>query len=117
MNWYKTTQLGYRLPESCNISEIGNCMLAAEIITKNLLDKGIKDFLVVEGYISFKMPSKELGWEEGITHTWIEYNNQIHDPTKILLPAILYQFIIFIFRKKLLLLIVFFFVYFWIFST
>lgn len=81
-NWYKKTQLDYNLPGNFDSSVLGNCMLAAEIITKDLLNKGIKDFLVVEGYISFKMPSEELGWEEGITHTWIEYNNQIYDPTK-----------------------------------
>lgn len=76
MNWYKLAQ--YELPDNFNVSKLGNCMLAARLITENLLLKGISDFYIIEGWISFP------GYEENSTspHTWIESNNKIIDPSK-----------------------------------
>lgn len=68
----------YDLPSNFK-PDIGSCMLAAELITKQLLSKGYEDFTVVEGYITF--PTVE--WEGGDTHTWIETaEGEIIDPTK-----------------------------------
>ena len=65
-----------KLPDTFK-SDHGSCMLAAEILTKKLLSMGRKDFIVVEGYITF--PSVE--WDE--EHTWIEmYDGEKVDPTK-----------------------------------
>lgn len=68
---------GIDLPASFQRDAIGSCMLAAEILTKELKSKGIENFKVIEGYITF--PNVE--WED--QHTWIEMNNgKTLDPTK-----------------------------------
>lgn len=54
----------------------GSCMYKAEITTKKLLDKGINDFKVIEGYVSFEN-NKEIK----LSHTWIELKNKKYDPT------------------------------------
>ena len=55
----------------------GSCMLAAQEITHELLSKGIKNFTVIEGYITFK----NVEWTE--QHTWIELGDgKIIDPTR-----------------------------------
>jgi len=75
-SWYKKSQ--QELPSNFDTSELGKCMIAAELITKNLLSKGITNFNVVEGWINFP------GYDEesNTTHTWIELNGEIIDPTK-----------------------------------
>ena len=82
MNWYKKAQLNYELSKNIDISSLGSCMLVAELIVRDLLNKGIDNFPIVEGYISFEASSEDQGQEEGITHTWIESNGKIYDPTK-----------------------------------
>lgn len=55
----------------------GSCMLVAEELTHKLLDSGVEDFIIVEGYITFR----GVEWDE--KHTWIELGNgDILDPTK-----------------------------------
>jgi len=50
--------------------ELGSCMVWVENKTKELLDKGLEDFIVVEGYVYF------LGeYENRAQHTWIELSN------------------------------------------
>lgn len=64
------------LPKDFDTSERGSCMLAAEYITKKLLERGILNFKVVEGYVSFD----GVEWDEA--HTWIEMaNGEKIDPT------------------------------------
>lgn len=80
MNWFKKSQ--YNI-DHIDTTMFGVCMLAAEEITKQLLDNGIKDFKVVEGWIDF---GEQIGNESENdnldSHTWIEYNGKIIDPTK-----------------------------------
>jgi len=75
----------------------GSCMAAAELATKYLLSKGIKNFQIVEGWVSPE-PEDEGGnwelyfnpktkkWEEYgsvFSHTWIEFKNgKTFDPTQ-----------------------------------
>lgn len=80
MNWYKRSQLEYNLPEEFNPGSLGSCMHAAELITKQLLDKGIDNFVVVEGWIAFNKEMLESP-DSQMQHTWIEYNGKIYDPT------------------------------------
>ena len=55
----------------------GSCMLAAEILTEKLLNQNIKEFTIIEGYITFET----VEWND--THTWIEmFDGKIIDPTK-----------------------------------
>lgn len=54
--------------------KLGSCMLFAEIETKNLINKGVEDFVVVEGYIYFYGDIYNTA-----QHTWIE----LSDGTKI----------------------------------
>ncbi len=72
---YKEAIEGIELPHTFK-SDIGSCMLAAEILVKKLLKIGREDFKIIEGYITF--PTVE--WKD--QHTWIEmYDGEIIDPT------------------------------------
>lgn len=83
MNWFKISQ-NFDLPKDFNSSQLGSCMKASEILTQQLLSQGISDFYVVEGWISFPNMDWDEGGEESslLTHTWIEYQGKIIDPTK-----------------------------------
>ena len=81
MNWFKKIAEDISSDENLLPSnfkpEYGSCMLAAELLTKLLLQKGISDFKIIEGYITFE----GVDWDEA--HTWIELNNgKILDPTQ-----------------------------------
>ena len=78
MTWYKIAQENYEdIYLKDYVPNVGSCMLAAEVISKELLNKGINSFTIVEGYITFA----NVDWNE--THTWIELDDgSILDPTK-----------------------------------
>ena len=86
MNWYKKYIISeYNFDKRYNNIFLkdynplpGSCDIAAEKITINLLEKGITNFNVIEGYISFE----DYDWNEA--HTWIELlTGEIIDPTNI----------------------------------
>lgn len=56
----------------------GSCMIAAEMLTNHMLNRGIENFTIIEGYVKFKNDK----YNTKLTHTWIVYNNKIIDPTK-----------------------------------
>jgi hypothetical protein len=59
---------------------LGCCMFTSEVITKQLLRKGINNFKVIEGYVTFADWRNVL---DPVEHTWIEMNNkEIIDPSK-----------------------------------
>jgi hypothetical protein len=60
-------ELSY-LPEDFTCSR-GSCMAASELITKKLLQRNIKDFYIVEGWLDI------VGVEGETPHTWIELSN------------------------------------------
>jgi hypothetical protein len=67
-------------PKEFDRHAVGSCMSAAELATKYLLQKGIKNFKIVEGWVSLYPDQEEEYWE---AHTWIKFNNgRIFDPTK-----------------------------------
>jgi len=84
MKIYKTSKFekihkkaidGVELPHTFK-SDIGSCMLAAEILVKKLLKLGREDFKIIEGYITFPT----VDWKD--QHTWIEMDDGgIIDPT------------------------------------
>lgn len=65
-----TESLDVSLPKNYNIYSVGSCMLAAELTTKKLLNQGISDFTICEGYVKLK------GVEGKMQHTWIELKDQ-----------------------------------------
>ena len=68
------------LPKIFDKTRLGSCMIAAEYATNFLLSKNIKDFKVVEGWVSL-FPNQEKN--EWSSHTWIELKNgKILDLTK-----------------------------------
>ena len=67
-------------PKGFNRHSLGSCMAAAEMATKYFLNKGIKDFEIVEGWVSLYPDQEEDEWA---SHTWIQFKNgRIFDPTK-----------------------------------
>ena len=77
-------------PKEFDRNRLGSCMAAAEMATKYLLKRGIKDFQVVEGWVAFS-DDYEITQEKGryytagsaFDHTWIEFKNgRTFDPTK-----------------------------------
>jgi len=71
---YEAKNLDGSLLERCletTISKLGSCMLFAENKVKELLFKGIEDFVVVEGYVYLG----GVGRENTTEHTWIELSN------------------------------------------
>ena len=69
-------------PKEFNRHSLGSCMAAAEMATNYFLKKGIKNFKVVEGWVSLSpdLEDDESGYE---SHTWIEFSNgRIFDPTR-----------------------------------
>lgn len=67
-------------PTEFNRGALGSCMAAAEIATKYLLNRGIKNFKIVEGWVSLYPHQTKHEWS---SHTWIEFSNgKIFDPTK-----------------------------------
>jgi hypothetical protein len=88
MSWYKKCQ--YDLPDWFDSKAVGSCMLAAELLTQQLLSKGIKDFQVVEGWVTMDQtdpqshPYQRVKGEKPraqMEHTWIEYNGEKIDQT------------------------------------
>lgn len=66
-NLLENLDIDKTLPKNFNVYSGGSCMLAAELLTKKLLDQGISDFTIHEGYVKIK------GWgNDKIEHTWIE---------------------------------------------
>ena len=69
-------------PKEFNRHSPGSCMAAAEMATKYFLKKGIKDFKVIEGWVSLS-PDLEDDESGHSSHTWIQFRNgRIFDPTR-----------------------------------
>lgn len=65
-----------KLPDNFNTRSVDSCMLAAELITIKLLQQGIQNFIIHEGFIKIK------GNDTGkMQHTWIEMNGLKIDET------------------------------------
>ena len=81
--WYESLSIKEQMfPKEFDRHSLGSCMAAAELASKYFLKKGIKDFKVVEGWVSL---SDDIEDDESslATHTWIEFENgRIFDPTK-----------------------------------
>jgi len=77
MNWLQKISIDFQLPSDFDTAELGSCMRAAELAVRGLLEQGIEDFVVVEGWISFGF-DEDSDW----AHTWIERGDKIWDPTK-----------------------------------
>lgn len=65
-----------KISKKINLSRLGVCNLAIELITKELLKHKITDFKITEGYVSFKD-----GLRGSNKHTWIIYKGMNIDPT------------------------------------
>lgn len=67
-------------PKDFSRHALGSCMGAAALATNYLLSKGIKNFNVVEGWVSLYPDMEEEDWS---AHTWIEFpNGRKFDPTR-----------------------------------
>jgi hypothetical protein len=73
-------------PKEFDRHKLGTCMSAAAMATDYLLSKGIKNFRIIEGWVSFdgeyeifnNSPRGNVA-----SHTWIQFDNgRIFDPTK-----------------------------------
>lgn len=60
-----------------DVNRPGSCLVAAEMLTRFMLTKNMTNFEVIEGYIT-------TPYDDSIrlTHTWIERNGKIIDPSK-----------------------------------
>lgn len=76
----------HMFPQEFNRHALGSCMAAAALATDYLLSKGIKNFKIIEGWVSFdgdyeifnNTPHGNVA-----SHTWIQFDNgKIFDPTK-----------------------------------
>ena len=63
------------LPKNFNPRSVDSCMYAAELLTKKLLDQGLNNFIVIEGYVKIK------NVEGRFQHTWIQTKGEKIDPT------------------------------------
>lgn len=66
-------------PKRFNRNNLGTCMGAAALATDFLLEKGVTDFQVVEGMVSFEKGADRELWQP---HTWLEIKGRKFDPTK-----------------------------------
>ncbi len=67
-------------PKDFKRHNLGTCMSAAAMATSYFLSKGIKNFKIVEGWVSMYPDQEENEWS---AHTWIEFDNgRKFDPTK-----------------------------------
>ena len=67
-------------PKDFRRHQPGSCVIAASHATKYLLSKGVKDFEVVEGFVSLYPEDGPAWWHP---HTWIEFKDgRKFDPTK-----------------------------------
>lgn len=55
-------------------AQFGDCGPAVFLAAKDALERGIRDFIVVEGMVL-------LNTGEVMPHTWIEQDGTVHDPT------------------------------------
>jgi hypothetical protein len=79
-NREKYLQIAAKVARKIWCHKSGSCRYAAKDITKALLDKGLSDFQVVEGYV--RQPSGECGPRN--QHVWILLGDGTKmDPTKI----------------------------------
>ena len=79
-NREKYLQIAAKVARKICCRKSGSCRYAAKDITKALLDKGLSDFQVVEGYV--RQPSGECGPRN--QHVWILLGDGTKiDPTKI----------------------------------
>lgn len=77
-------------PKDFDRHKLGSCMSAAALTTDYLLNKGIKDFIIVEGWVSFgddwdleKHKGKFVEYGNIFAHTWIKFpNGRKFDPTR-----------------------------------
>ena len=67
-------------PKDFKRHSLGTCMSAAALATSYFLAKGIKNFNIVEGFVSMYPDQEEEDWS---AHTWIEFDDgRKFDPTK-----------------------------------
>ena len=79
-NREKYLQIAAKVARKIWCHKSGSCRYAAKDITKALLDNGLSDFQVVEGYV--RQPSGECGPRN--QHVWILLGDGTKmDPTKI----------------------------------
>ena len=64
-----------KIANSLHCDQGGSCPLFAELATKEFVFNGIKNFVVVEGWVKAR---NESYWRQ---HTWIEMEGQKIDPT------------------------------------
>lgn len=77
---YKKVFTESMFPKEFNRHNLGVCMDAAKMATIYFLERGIKNFSVIEGFVSMYPEQDELDWSP---HTWIQFDNgRIFDPTK-----------------------------------
>lgn len=67
-------------PKDFKRHNLGTCMSAAALAADYFLKKGIKNFKIVEGFVSMYPDQEEEEWSP---HTWIEFDDgRKFDPTK-----------------------------------
>ena len=67
-------------PSDFKRHNLGTCMSAAALASDYLLKRGIKNFKIVEGFVSMYPDQEQEDWSP---HTWIEFDNgRKFDPTK-----------------------------------
>jgi hypothetical protein len=70
-------------PKDFNRHNLGTCMSAAALATQYFLQKGIKNFKIVEGWVYFPDFYDIDDKDNWSTHTWIEFDDgRKFDPTK-----------------------------------
>ena len=70
-------KLAKEVADSLHCEMGGSCIAFSEYATKKFLENGIINFLVIEGWVKYKIESI---WHQ---HTWIEIDGQKIDPTFI----------------------------------
>jgi len=67
-------------PKEFDRHSLGSCMDAASYAGDYLYKKGIRNFKIVEGWVSLYSTQDASDWSK---HTWIEFDNgRIFDPTR-----------------------------------
>lgn len=70
-------RIAQKIADSLHCDRSGVCMYFVEKLTKALLEHGIDNFIIVEGYV------KEINYKYMLQHTWIEYYGEKIDETFI----------------------------------
>jgi len=74
---YRLLEKILQVDEARSIPKLHSCSGEIEKLTRRFLEKGIQDFWVITGYVTFSEPE-----EAEFYHVWIKKDRKVIDPTK-----------------------------------